>query len=107
MLHFGLGGLYADAIADGAPAALPLDELAATEAVTASRAARALASAGVSNVVAADLLVRLGALADTAWELAALDLNPVLIGTAGAVVLDGRGRLEPEGAGLLGHVRAL
>ena len=107
MLHFGLGGLYADAIADGAPAALPLDEQAATEAVTASRAARALAGAGVSTVVAADLFVRLGALADAAWELAALDLNPVLIGTTGAVVLDGRGRLEPEGAGELGHVRAL
>lgn len=107
LLHFGLGGLYADAIADGTPAALPLDELAANEAVTASRAARALTSAGVGTAAAADLLLRLGALADAAWELAALDLNPVLIGVAGAVVLDGRATLEPEGPGGLGHVRAL
>ena len=107
MLHFGLGGLYADAIADGAPTALPLDEQAAGETVAASRAARALAVAGVTTDASVDLLVRVSALADAVWELADLDLNPVLVGAGGARVLDGRAHLAPAAPVALGDVREL
>lgn len=104
---FGLGGLYADLIADGTPAALPLDDAAATETVAASRAGAALAQAEVPVAVAVDLLRRISELADQAWELVHLDLNPVLVGADGAWVLDGRARLAPIRTAALGAVRAL
>jgi hypothetical protein len=46
-------------------------------------------------------------LAEVAWELGHLELNPVLAGPDGAWVLDGRARLTPLAAAPLGGVRAL
>jgi acyl-CoA synthetase (NDP forming) len=106
-VSFGLGGLYADLIHDGAPVALPLDERSAAEAVADSRAGAALALSDVPSGMSTDLLLRVSLLADTAWELVHLDLNPVLIGTGGAWVLDGTARLAPVSTAPLGGVRAL
>lgn len=106
-VRFGLGGLYADLIDDGSPAALPLDDAAAVETVAACRAGQALAQADVPAAVAVDLLRRVSELAEEAWELVHLDLNPVLVGPDGAWVLDGRARLAPVRATSLGAVRAL
>lgn len=104
---FGLGGLYAELIGDATPVALPLDDRAALEAIAESRAGAALAQADVPPAPSVDLLRRVSQLAETAWELVHLDLNPVLAGADGAWVLDGRARLAPVGAAPLGAVRSL
>ena len=98
---FGLGGLYADVIGDGPRCAAPLSTADAVELVHASRAADALARAGVATAGAEALVVAAGMLAEHVWELDRLELNPVLVSAAGVWVLDGDARLtnrpEPQG----------
>jgi hypothetical protein len=107
MVHVGLGGMYAEAIDDAAPVALPLDERSASDAVAACRAGRALGAAAVDPGPCVDLLRRVGALEEAAWELERIDLNPVLVGAEGAWVLDGRASLAPSARLDIGDVRSL
>jgi acetate---CoA ligase (ADP-forming) len=94
----GAGGTAADVLGDVAVRLAPLTD------VEARRMIRSLSTFALldgyrgaprADVAALeDVLLRLGALADAYPEVAELDLNPVVVGERGAVVLDARVRVE-------------
>ena len=105
VLSVGHGGVAADVLADCALALPPLNTALALSTVQRTRVARLLA--GYGNEPAADLaevarvLVAVSQLLAEVPELAELNINPLLLGTDGAVVLDARVRLSakcPAGA---------
>jgi hypothetical protein len=83
----GMGGAFADVIADEAKGLLPLDAGAARALIESARVAPVLASLGATGAVAA-LLERLSLLASMAPEIDQLSLNPVLASSVGATVTD-------------------
>jgi acyl-CoA synthetase (NDP forming) len=95
----GAGGTAVELIGDVAVRLAPLSE------PEAGRMVRSLATfplldgyrGGPRADVAAfeKVLTRLGALADAHPEVIELDLNPVVVGSGGAVVVDARVRVEP------------
>ena len=95
VVSFGLGGAFADMIADRPARSLPLTDLDAAELVSSSRAAEALAALGVDVVAVEDLLLRVGLLADDVPELHHARLNPVLVSPAGTWVLQAELRVAP------------
>ncbi|MGE0878029.1 MAG: GNAT family N-acetyltransferase [Acidimicrobiia bacterium] len=95
VVGFGLGGVQADAIGDRVVRALPLTDLDAISLVHEARAFRAMAYIDVGVEVAADLLTRVGALADAFAEIESVSLNPVMVSSTGAFVLDADIRVVP------------
>lgn len=99
LVMFGIGGTAAELLADRAFRILPLGRAEAGELVRSIRAAPLLfgyRGAPPADVAALeDLLVRVGALAEQMPELVEMDLNPVVVGERGAVVVDARARLAP------------
>src|SRR4029077_6899188 len=83
VIGFGLGGAFADAIADRPARSLPLTDLDATELVASSRAAGAIAELGGDVVGLQEVLVRVGMLVDAVPEIRAMRLNPVLVSSSG------------------------
>lgn len=94
----GAGGVTAEVMADVAVELTPLSTEDAHDMIGSLRSMRLLAGfrgAPPSDVEAfADLLVRLGRLADEHPEVSELDLNPVIAGAAGATVVDARVRVR-------------
>ena len=96
VITFGRGGVAADRPDEVATRIVPLTDIDADRLVRCSRAAAALLLAGPATVdVAVALLLRLSALADAVPELAHVRLNPILVGSEGAVVTDVEVRLAP------------
>ena len=99
VVSFGLGGAFADDIADRAACSLPVTDVVAERLVAASRAASALHALGSDLGAVNDLLLRVGLLADAVPELVSLRLNPVLASPSGAIVVDATITLAPARVG--------
>ena len=95
VVGFGLGGAFADAIADRPARSLPLTDLDAAELVASSRAAGAIAELGGDVVGLQEVLVRVGMLVDAVPEIRAMRLNPVLVSSSGAWAIDARIHVGP------------
>ena len=97
------GGTLAELIGDAAFRLTPLTDLDADELVRIGKAGKLLAGfrgappADLSAVV--DLLLRVSQLAEDFPELAELDLNPVIAGPDGCVIVDARVRIAPPARG--------
>jgi acetyl coenzyme A synthetase (ADP forming)-like protein len=98
LVAFGPGGALAELIGDAGFRLAPLTDADARELVKGGKAGRLVAgfrgSPPASEPALADLLVRLGRLAEDLPEIAELDLNPVLAGPDGCVAVDARVRLQ-------------
>ena len=95
VVAFGLGGAFADAIADRPARSLPLTDLDAAELVSSSRAYDALGALGAEPAEVVDVLLRLGRLADDVPELRRARLNPLLVSTDGPWVLHAEVHVAP------------
>lgn len=95
VVGFGLGGAFADAIADRPARSLPLTDLDAAELVASSRAAKAIEALGGDVGALVELLLRVGLLVDAVPEIARVRLNPVLVSAGGAWALDSRIHVAP------------
>lgn len=113
LVMLGLGGVHTDIFGDRTYRLVPLTEHDADRMWRSLRAAPLLTgyrgSTPVNTDAIADLVLRLGRLADELPEVAELDLNPIIVSASGAVVVDAKMRLaqvglEPDAAlrGLLG-----
>jgi acyl-CoA synthetase (NDP forming) len=98
VVTFGLGGAFADAIADRPARSLPLTDLDAEELVASSRAVEALGALGADVTAVRGLLIRLGRLVDDVPELHRVRLNPILVSPRGAWVLDATVHVAPVDA---------
>lgn len=100
---FGHGGIAVEVTADQAIGLPPLNRVLAADLVSRTRVARLLAGfrgrAPADHEALYDVLVRVGQMAADLPELAELDINPLLVDSAGVVALDARMRLEPLPAG--------
>ncbi len=103
----GLGGVHTDLFADRVFRLVPMTDRDANRMWRSLRAAPLLTGyrgAPQANTAAVeDLLLRLGRLAEELPEVAELDLNPILVGPEGAIVVDAKLRLaevraEPDAA---------
>jgi acyl-CoA synthetase (NDP forming) len=98
LVAFGPGGSFAELIGDASFRLAPLTDVDAEALVTTGKAGRLAAgfrgSPPADIAALADLVVRLGRLAEDLPELAELDLNPVLAGPEGCVAVDARIRLR-------------
>src|SRR5262249_11567559 len=95
VVAFGLGGAFADAIADRPARSLPLTDLDASELVASSRAAEALSAIGANRADVEELLIRVGLLVDAVPEISRIRLNPVLVSPDAAWVIDARVHVAP------------
>ena len=97
LVAVGPGGTFAELIGDASFRLAPLTDADATELVHRGKVGKLLAGfrgAPAADVAAvADLLLRVGRLADDFPEVAELDLNPVIAGPQGAVAVDARVRV--------------
>jgi acetate---CoA ligase (ADP-forming) len=97
LIALGPGGTLAELIGDAAFRLAPLTDYDAQELVRAGKAGRLLSgfrgSAPADLDSIEDLLLRVSQLAEDLPELAELDLNPVIAGPSGCVIVDSRVRL--------------
>ena len=99
LVAVGLGGTATDLIADRVHRLVPLSDADAEEMLVAFHAGARLfdphRSPPVDRRAVVDTVVRIGRLADQLPEVAELDLNPVVVGADGCVVVDARIRVAP------------
>jgi len=95
VVSVGFGGMYAAAIADVVTLLAPVGRATARAAVAQSRAGVALADAGVDAEPLVDLMMRVGALMEGVDTVRRLDLNPVIVSSAGAWVTDAEVHVAP------------
>jgi acyl-CoA synthetase (NDP forming) len=97
LIALGPGGTLAELIGEAAFRLTPLTDHDAQELVHTGKAGRLLAgfrgAAPADGEAVEDLLLRVSQLAEDLPELAELDLNPVIAGPSGCVVVDARARL--------------
>jgi acyl-CoA synthetase (NDP forming) len=98
LVAFGPGGVFAELIGDAAFRIAPLTDVDAEELVTGGKAGRLVAGfrggPAADAAALADLVHRLGRLAEEVPEVGELDLNPVIAGPDGCVAVDARVRLR-------------
>ena len=103
-VSFALGGIASDLIGDRAIRLLPLTDTDAAELVAAPRAAPLLSgyrgAAPVDTAAVQDLVLRVARLKDDLPEVAALELNPVVVSRKGLRVLAARVEVGAAGARL-------
>ncbi|MDH4363021.1 MAG: GNAT family N-acetyltransferase [Acidimicrobiia bacterium] len=107
LVMFGLGGVATELLGDRSFRVLPLTDADAADLVRSLRASPLLfgyrGAPPADTAALEDLLERVARLAghhdDRGVEVAELDLNPVIVGPRGAVVVDARIRIGPEPAG--------
>jgi acyl-CoA synthetase (NDP forming) len=101
LVAFGPGGAFAELIGEATFRLAPLTDLDAYELVHAGKAGRLVAgfrgAPAADQAALVDLVVRLGRLAVDLPEVTELDLNPVLAGPDGCVVVDARVRVSLHG----------
>jgi acetate---CoA ligase (ADP-forming) len=97
LVALGPGGTLAELIGDAGFRLAPLTDVDADELVRTGKAGRLLSgfrgAAPADAAAVGDLLLRIGRLADELPQLAELDLNPVIAGPEGCVVVDARVRV--------------
>jgi acyl-CoA synthetase (NDP forming) len=102
LVMLGLGGVHTELFADRAFALVPMTDLDAARMWRSLRASPLLTgyrgSPAVSIEAVEQLLLRLGRLAEDLPEVAELDLNPILVSSDGAVVVDAKLRLTVVGS---------
>ncbi|CAN5317909.1 acetate--CoA ligase family protein [soil metagenome] len=95
----GLGGLYAEVLADVCHALAPVDEATALSMLARLRSTRALDAfrgrPALNRDAAARAIATVSALAAAHREVAELEINPLLVTESGAVALDARLVLYP------------
>jgi acetate---CoA ligase (ADP-forming) len=98
LVAFGPGGVFAELIGDAAFRIAPLTDIDAEELVTGGKAGRLVAgfrgTPAADAVALADLVLRLGRLAEDFPEVSELDLNPVIASPDGCLAVDARVRLR-------------
>ena len=99
IVSVGLGGAQADAIDDRTSRLAPVSPAGAAAMLTETRLTAALDGAGFDSSPLVDAVVAAAQLASDHPEIAELDLNPVIVSEAGAVVTDAVIRLMPHVAG--------
>ena len=101
VVSFGLGGMATDLLDDFSYQAVPLTDRDAADLVSRPRAAALLSgyrgTEPVNLDALHDLALRLSRLADEVPEVIALELNPVLVGSAGCCVTGATGRVGSAG----------
>jgi acetyl coenzyme A synthetase (ADP forming)-like protein len=99
LVALGPGGTMAELIGDAGFRLAPLTDADADELVESGKAGRLLSgfrgTPAADRGAVADALLRIARLADDLPEVAELDLNPVIAGPAGCVVVDARARIAP------------
>jgi acyl-CoA synthetase (NDP forming) len=91
----GAGGGSAEVLGDVAVRLAPLAREEALGMIGSLRSLALLEREGSDIGALAEIVVRVGALADAHPEIAELDLNPVMVGPDGAPVVDARVRVAP------------
>ena len=115
LVLFGLGGIAAELLADRAPALVPITDEDAHRLVRSLRSAPLLfgyrGAPRVDVDALEELLMRIGKLADVLPEVAELDLNPVVVGSHGALPVDVKvrcaARVAADAARLSSHARLI
>ena len=99
VVSFGVGGVVTELVEDRGYRIPPVSALDAHELVRAPRAAPLLlghrGAPSVDTDELEDLIVRVSQLSDDLPELVELELNPVVVATSGAAVLDATARVAP------------
>jgi acyl-CoA synthetase (NDP forming) len=99
LIMFGLGGVATELLADRQFRILPLTDRDAADLVRSVRAAPLLTGyrGSIPTDVSAleELLLRVGRLGESHPQIAELDLNPVIVSSRGATVVDAKVRLAP------------
>jgi acyl-CoA synthetase (NDP forming) len=102
LVAVGLGGTVTDLAADRAHWLVPLSDADAEEMLSAFHAGARLFVPGRSPALdrraVVDVIVRVGGLAEQLPEVVELDLNPLVVGPDGCVVVDARIRVAPGSA---------
>jgi acetate---CoA ligase (ADP-forming) len=100
LVAFGPGGALAELIGEASFRLAPLTDTDVNELLHEGKAGRLVAgfrgAPAADEAALADLLVRLGRLAEDLPDVAELDLNPVLAGSDGCVAVDARVRVSPK-----------
>jgi acetyltransferase len=99
-ISFGLGGLLVEVIRDRAVALPPLNAFLAADLIRRSRASLALrplrGAPAADEQAVTDILLRVSEIVCELPNVGSMDLNPVIVTDAGAVVLDARIGLVPS-----------
>ncbi|HZU73216.1 MAG TPA: GNAT family N-acetyltransferase [Acidimicrobiales bacterium] len=103
LVMFGMGGVATELIGDHTFRVAPLTDVAAADMVRSLRLSPLLTGfrgrAAADTAALEDLLVRVAELGADHPEVAEIDLNPVVVSPAGAVVLDVKVRVERPAPG--------
>ena len=99
LVAFGPGGVFAELIGEATLRMAPITDIDAVEMIGAGKAGRLVAGyrggPPADQAALTDLLTRVSALAEDHPELVELDLNPVIAGGDGCLIVDARARVEP------------
>ncbi len=99
LVAFGPGGVFAELIGEATLRMAPITDIDAVEMIGAGKAGRLVAGyrggPPADQAALTDLLTRLSALAEDHPELVELDLNPVIAGGDGCLIVDARARVAP------------
>lgn len=94
LVSVGLGGVHADVIDDHSSRLAPVSGASARSMLAETKVAAALAAAGIGSDTLVDAICRAALLASDQHAIAALDLNPVIVTSAAAVVTDAKITLD-------------
>jgi acyl-CoA synthetase (NDP forming) len=101
LVMFGIGGTATELLGDRSFRILPVTDLDAADLVRSLRASPLLFGYRGSPPVAVDaledVLQRIARLAGHVPELAELEINPLIVSPEGAVAVDARAKVAPEG----------
>ncbi|MFC5102739.1 GNAT family N-acetyltransferase [Kibdelosporangium philippinense] len=95
LVVFGLGGVDTDMLDDRTARLVPVTDVDADEMLGAIRSARGVFTSDVDKQLVRDVLLRVARLAELLPEVAELDINPLVVGRDGGIVVDARVRIEP------------
>lgn len=99
VIAFGPGGVHAELIGEATVRIAPITDIDAIEMITTGKAGRLVkgyrGAPSADQAALTDLLTRLSMLAEERPEVVELDLNPVIAGDDGCVIVDARARIAP------------
>ncbi|MBP2328790.1 acyl-CoA synthetase (NDP forming)/GNAT superfamily N-acetyltransferase [Kibdelosporangium banguiense] len=95
LIVFGLGGVDTDMLDDRTARLVPVTDVDADEMLDAIRSAPKLFTSDVDKSAVRDVLLRVARLAELLPEVAELDINPLVVGQRGGIVVDARVRVMP------------
>ncbi|MET0234297.1 MAG: GNAT family N-acetyltransferase [Kibdelosporangium sp.] len=95
LVVFGLGGVDTDMLDDRTARLVPVTDVDADEMLDSIRSAPKLFTSEVDKPAVRDVLLRVARLAELLPEVAELDINPLVAGPHGGIVVDARVRITP------------